>query len=275
LRQVVESTSQDYVLCVSSSGRIFQIAAHRIPAGNRSAKGEPARRLLEFAAGEELVTVLPVESYDEDRYLVTFSKMGKVKKSPLSDYKTADVDGLQDMKLADGDVVVAALLSRGQGEYFVTTSTAQTLRFKDDALRAQGRVGQGVAAIALGSNAQVVSASCLEAIRDSKSDRSGSFLSLLVVTECGLGKKVPLSQFPTKGRATAGVVTTELTEKDRVLLTMIINEQDHLLLIWKGEEGEQVTAIKVTELKAFTRARKGVALVKGRMLGVVKTTYKI
>ena len=91
-----------------------------------------------------------------------------------------------------------------------------------------------------------------------------------MVTESGLGKKVPLSQFPTKGRATGGVVTTELTEKDRVLLTMIINEQDHLLLIWKSDEGEQVTAIKATELKAFTRARKGVALVKGRMLGVVR-----
>ena len=267
LRQVVGATSQDYILCVLSNGRIFQIAAHRIPTGNRSAKGEPVRRLLELAPGEEVVTVLPVESYEEDRYLVTFSKMGKVKKSPLSEYKTADVDGLQDMKLADGDTVVAALLSRGQGEYFVTTSTAQTLRFNDDALRTQGRVGQGVAAIAFGPNAQVVSASYLDS---EFATSTGNFLSLLVVTESGLGKKVPLSQFPPKGRATAGVVTTELTEKDRVLLTMIISEQDHLLLTWKNEEGEQVTAIKATDLKAFTRARKGVSLVKGRMLGVVR-----
>jgi len=267
LRQVIGATSQDYILCVLSNGRIFQIAAHRIPTGNRSAKGEPVRRLLELAPGEEVVTVLPVESYEEDRYLVIFSKMGKVKKSPLSEYKTADVDGLQDMKLAEGDTVVAALLSRGQGEYFVTTSTAQTLRFNDDALRAQGRVGQGVTAIAFGPNAQVVSASYLDS---EFAASTGNFLSLLVVTESGLGKKVPLSQFPPKGRATAGVVTTELTEQDRVLLTMIISEQDHLLLTWKNEEGEQVTAIKATDLKSFTRARKGVSLVKGRMLGVVR-----
>jgi len=267
LRQVVGATSQDYILCVLSNGRIFQIAAHRIPTGNRSAKGEPVRRLLELAPGEEVVTVLPVESYEEDRYLVIFSKMGKVKKSPLSEYKTADVDGLQDMKLAEGDTVVAALLSRGQGEYFVTTSTAQTLRFNDDALRAQGRVGQGVTAIAFGPNAQVVSASYLDS---EFAASTGNFLSLLVVTESGLGKKVPLSQFPPKGRATAGVVTTELTEQERVLLTMIISEQDHLLLTWKNEEGEQVTAIKATDLKSFTRARKGVSLVKGRMLGVVR-----
>ena len=266
LRQVVAATSQDYVLCVSSSGRVFQIAAHRIPTGNRSAKGEPVRKLLGLAQGEEIVTVLPVENYDEDRYLVTFSRMGKVKKSPLSDYKTADVDGLQDMKLADGDAVAVALLSRGQGEYFVTTNTAQTLRFKDDALRAQGRVGQGVAAIALGPDAQVVSASYLDS---EISTDSGNFLSLLVVTESGLGKKVPLSQYPPKGRATAGIVTTELVDRDRVLLTMIIDEKDHLLLTWKNEDGEQVTAIKAVELKAFTRAKKGVPLVKGRMLGVV------
>ena len=267
LRQVVAATSQDYVLCVSSSGRVFQIAAHRIPTGNRSAKGEPVRKLLGLAQGEEIVTVLPVENYDEDRYLVTFSRMGKVKKSPLSDYKTADVDGLQDMKLADGDAVAVALLSRGQGEYFVTTNTAQTLRFKDDALRAQGRVGQGVAAIALGPDAQVVSASYLDS---EISTDSGNFLSLLVVSESGLGKKVPLSQYPPKGRATAGIVTTDLVDRDRVLLTMIIDEKDHLLLTWKNEDGEQVTAIKAVELKAFTRAKKGVPLVKGHMLGVVK-----
>ena len=40
LRQIVAATSQDYVLCVCSTGRVFQVAAHRIPQGTRSAKGE-------------------------------------------------------------------------------------------------------------------------------------------------------------------------------------------------------------------------------------------
>src|SRR5262249_40180913 len=129
LSRLATATSQDFVLCVCSTGRVFQVAAHRIPQGTRSAKGEPVRKLLELAPREEIVSILPVESYDEDRYLVSFSKLGKVKKSPLSDYKTADVDGLQDMKLANGDLVVTALISHGQGEYFVTTDNAQTLRF--------------------------------------------------------------------------------------------------------------------------------------------------
>src|SRR5256714_11256185 len=267
LRQVVAATSQDYVLCVCSSGRVFQIAAHRIPSATRSAKGEAAHKLLKLAPGEEVVTILPVENYDEDRYLVTFTKLGKVKKSPLSDYRTADVDGLQDMKLADGDAVVTALISRGQGEYFVTTNNAQTLRFSDEVLRAQGRVGQGVAAMALGQHAQVVSASYLDS---ELAVSSANFLSLLVLTDTGLAKKVPLGQYPQKGRATAGVVTTELVGHDRVLLTMIINEEDLLLLTWSGENGEEVMVVKANEFKAFPRARKGVPLVNGRVLSVLK-----
>lgn len=267
LRQVMSATSQDYVLCVCSMGRVFQIAAHRIPAATRSGKGESIRKLVQLAPGEEVVTVLPVEAYDENRYLVTFSKLGKVKKSPLSDYKTADVDGLLDMKLVDGDAVVTALLSRGQGEYFVTASNAQTLRFSDEVLRAQGRVGQGVAAMALGQNAYVVSAVYLD---NELATSTGNFLSLLVVTEQGLGKKVPLGQYPQKGRATAGVVTTDLAQQDHILVATIVSEEDTVLVAWNGDSGEQVTALKVAEIKAFPRARKGVPLVEGRILSVVR-----
>ncbi len=267
LHQIIAVTSQDYVLCVCSTGRVFQIAAHRIPPGTRSAKGEPTRKLLQLAPGEEVVTVLPVGSYDEDRYLVTFTRLGKVKKSPLSEYKTADVDGLQDMKLADGDIVVTAILSRGQGEYFVTTDNAQTLRFGDDGLRSQGRVGQGVAAMTLAPGAHIVSASYLngEELADTTNP-----LNLFVITESGLGKKVPLDQYPQKGRATAGVITTELTGQDHVLLTLLVGEHDHLLLISNGDGSEQAKAVKVTEVNTLPRARRGLPLVNGRVLQVMK-----
>ena len=264
LRQIIATTSQDYLLCVASSGRVFQIATHRIPVGTRSTKGEPLRKLLELSAEEEVVAILPLEAYDENRYLVTFSKLGKVKKSPLSEYKTADVDGLQDMKLADGDSIVAALISDGQSEYFVTTNSGQTLRFSDETLRAQGRVGQGVAAMAMGKGAAIIGASVL-------SSQQEGVVNFLVVTDSGLVKKVPTSQYPQKGRATAGVVTTELTDREHILLTMLISEEDALLVTSTGANGEQQTSVvKASAVKAFTRARKGVTLVDGRIGSMLK-----
>jgi DNA gyrase subunit A len=270
LRQIIATTSQDYLLCVCTTGRVFQIATHRIPEGTRSVKGEPVRKLLELAPGEEVLAVVPIEAYEDDRYLVTFSKLGKVKKSPLSEYKTVDVDGVQDMKLAEGDIVVAAMLSSGNGEYFVTTENALTLRFSDEMLRSQGRVGQGVAAIAPGKWTELVSASYLE---NSSTEGSLDLVSLLVLTEQGIAKKVPIGQYPQKGRASAGVVTTELDAGDRVLATLLMNEKDSLLAIWtgkNGEKGEQVRVLRAAELKAFPRAIKGVPLVDGRLVHMVK-----
>jgi len=266
LRQIIATTSQDYLLCVSSTGRVFQVATHRIPMGTRSAKGEPIRKILDLHAGEEIVMIFPIESYDEERYLVTFSKLGKVKKSPLSEYKTADVDGLQDMKLAEGDSIITALISQGQGEYLVSTDNAQTLRFAEESVRAQGRGGQGIAAMTLAPKASVVSASYLE----SGQAMTEGLTSLFVATENSFVKKVPVSQFPAKGRATGGVTTTELLEKDRLLLTTLLREDEYILLIWSGEHGDQVNAIKATDLKTFTRQKQGIPIVTGRMLGIVK-----
>src|SRR5581483_11340090 len=233
----------------------------------RSARGEPLRRLLALEAGEEIVTALPIESYDEARYLVMFSKLGKVKKSPLSEYKTADVDGLADMKLAEGDAVMSALISRGAGEYFVTSDNAQTLRMSDEAIRAQGRVGQGVAAMALAPGARIVSAVHLDGELQSTVSVP---LSLLVVTQHGYVKKVLLPEYPQKGRATGGVITTDLVGDDRVFSTLLISERDHFLFTWSGENGDQDLALKAGELKFFPRARKGIELVKGEMLEVVR-----
>jgi DNA gyrase subunit A len=265
LRQIIATTSQSYLLCVCANGRVSQIATHRVPAGTRSSRGEPARKLLELSAEDEVRVVLPIEEYREDRYLVTFSRLGKVKKSPLSEYRAVDIDGIQDMKLADGDSVVAALLSEGQGEYLVTTDSAQTLRFSDEQLRAQGRSGQGVAAMALGKNAAVVSASYLDS-----SQLTDEHFSLLVVTARGMGKRVALEQYPQKGRATAGVVTTELPEHDRILLTTLIRDDETLLVSWYSDSGEQANVFKGQAIPLLPRARKGISLVQGRVNQVIK-----
>jgi DNA gyrase subunit A len=98
-------------------------------------------------------------------------------------------------------------------------------------------------------------------------------VSLLVVTEAGTLKKVPVSQYPQKGRATAGVVTTELLDQDRVLLTTLIKEDDYLLLNWvgtNGEKGEHALPLKANSIITFPRVKRGTQLVNGRVLGLVK-----
>jgi DNA gyrase subunit A len=275
LRQVVATTTQDYLLCICSTGRVCQLATHRVPVGTRSSKGELLKELLQLTAGEEVVTILPVDVYDEDRYLVTFSNYGKVKKSPLSEYKAADVDGIQDMKLADGDRVATAIISLGRGEYIVSTDNGQTLRFSDEQLRSQGRSGQGVAAIALVRGGTVVSASYLDsdstdAIDKPSGKNAFKVTSLLILTEKGWASRIPISQFTQKSRATTGLPTIELSEEDHVVQTLLVQEHNTLLIDTTNGKNEQVQAFNVTDIKSFARGHKGEEIVSGRVVNVVK-----
>ncbi len=271
LRQVLLASSQDYVLCVTSTGRLFQLPAYRIPAATRSARGEPAARLLTLAPAEELMTLLALTTHDDDRYLVSFSRQGRVKKSPLSEYRTLDNVGLLDMKLAEGDALAAALIVQGRGDYLVAADNGQVLRFSDEALRSQGRGGQGVTAMTLAAGAQVISAVYLEEqVTGGETDEARSAPALLLISEQGYGKRVAADQFPLRGRATAGVASLALSAGDRLALALAVTEEDQVLLAWHGEKGDQAQVLRMAEIPLAGRAAGGKRLVEGRPLALIR-----
>jgi DNA gyrase subunit A len=132
-------------------------------------------------------------------YLTLFTAQGRVKKSPLSEYRGAAQGGVQDFKLSPGDAVVAACLSDGEGEYLVVTSDGKALRFGESEVRPTGRGTQGVAAVSLAKGARVIAAGAA-------AHRDPSVLVTLAAN--GYGKRTPLAEFPVKGRATGGVQAT-------------------------------------------------------------------
>jgi DNA gyrase subunit A len=216
-------SSQDHLLFITDQGRAFGLPVSTVPEGTKAAKGESLRQLLELEPKEQVVSMLGFSDFDEEAYVVEFTRQGKVKKAPLAEYRTAGTESIPDFKLGEDDAVITAMLvpapgtgkAHEAGQYMLTTDKAQTLRFSDEDVRAQqGRLGQGVQAMNTGAGL-VVSAAYIPA-----GHSSGSFL--LVLTATGLGKKVPLEQYPTKGRATAGVVTIELSKEDRVAQAVVV-----------------------------------------------------
>jgi DNA gyrase subunit A len=282
LRQILAGNSQDAVLCVASSGRVFQLPAFRLPQATRSARGEPLARLLALNPDEEPVALFTLEAHEEDRYLVTFSRQGKVKKSPLSEYRTVDEEGLQDMKLAEGDAVAVALVVRAGGEYLVSSESGQTLRFADESLRAQGRAGQGVMAMTLAAGSRLVSACYLgqpqelpagEARQSEQADSvAAPTAALLVLSEQGYAKRVPVEDLPLRGRATAGVSSLTLVPGDHLLTTLLVQPTDQLLFIWRPEgasKGEQILVLYAQKIPLLGRTGAAQRLVEGRLLAAV------
>jgi DNA gyrase subunit A len=244
----VLTTNLHYLLLFTDRGKVFGLSVKNVPESTRSSKGESLRKFLQLAPSEQVVSLCAVADFAANSsYVVEFTRLGKVKKAPLSEYRAVDEKGAVDFKLAEGDAVVKALVvsevevgggagrptatraatpgaagattassGGGFGEYFITTDQGQTLRFSDEEVRAQqGRQGQGVQAMNVPPGAKVVGAEYLLA------GEEGRFL-LAVLTAKGYGKKTSLAEYPTKGRATGGVVTIELIKGDKVAQALLV-----------------------------------------------------
>jgi len=286
LTHLVAVRPNEFGLLATNRGRVFGLQTSSLEVTTRAAKGESLLRHLKLDRGERVVNLLsvPAAAFDggesggvtkgdqlsspSSLYLVEFSALGKMKKTPVSEYKTAGSAGVSSLKLAENDEVVAALLSNGRGEYLLTTTNGQTLRFGDDKISAQGRVGQGQLAIALtpGAKAKVVGAEFWSGQglsqepnvnNGNKAEEETNTAFLLVLTTKGTIKKTALAEFPAKGRATSGVVTTLLASDDSIIATSLIRgaQANIIHLISSGQGGN--LAVNPTSVPTLARAKKG------------------
>ena len=237
------ASTVDYIIFVSNLGQIYALRANNLPETN--GKGESIRRILSLGPQERIVAALATDGFSQERYLVQFTRNGRVKKSALYDYRGADSSGLADMNLLAGDQVQTALISDGVGQYLVLTSDGKALRFSDDEVRVSGRVGQGVAAIGLGKGAVVVGAFAL-----AEKDRR----YLVTVAASGFAKKTALEEYPSKGRATGGVQAMGLASGDSLVGGVPASASDELV-VWTGKD--TVLRVAAGAIPTTARDRKG------------------
>src|SRR6185436_19514274 len=86
LLSVVAAATTDYLVCLTSLGRVASVRVAKIPETTRAGKSVVVRSFLSLDPGERVVASVPVGAFSEEVYLVAFTRDGKVKKSPLSDY---------------------------------------------------------------------------------------------------------------------------------------------------------------------------------------------
>lgn len=237
------ASTMDYVLFVSNLGQVFAVRANDLP--ETDGKGESIRRILSLGAQERIVAAFAADGFPQDRYLVQFTRNGRVKKSALYEYRSADTSGLSDLKLLEDDQLQTAMASDGGDQYLVLTSEGKALRFLDEEVRASGRVGQGVQAINLGKGAHVVAAFQVAA-----KDRR----YLATVTTSGLAKKTSLEEYPLKGRATGGVQAAGMAPTDSLVGGVVVEGREEIL-VWTV--GRQVLRLEAKAIPTAGRDRKG------------------
>ncbi|WP_029215430.1 DNA gyrase subunit A [Kallotenue papyrolyticum] len=247
VEHLVACNTMDDLLFFTDRGKVYQLKAHEVPDGSRTAKGLPLVNLISLAPGEQVTSVLPVPDFEDGEYLLMATVNGKVKRTLLQEFATVRSNGLIAIGLEEGDALRWVKLSQGDEDVLLTTAQGQTLRFKQNQVRPMGRPASGVTGINLAAGDRVVGMDLVRADAD-----------LLVVTRRGQGKRTSLDEYPVKGRATGGVITIRLREGDEVAAACVVNPADTLTLITR-----QGILIKVAaaSISCLGRATQGVRVI--------------
>jgi DNA gyrase subunit A len=136
--------THDLILCFSSRGQVYWLKGYEVPAGTRVSRGKPIVNLFPLAEGERINAVLPVKSFDEDRFVFMATANGTVKKTPLSEFSRPREKGIIAVDLEDGDYLVGAAITDGRSDVMLFSDAGKTVRFEETDVRPMGRVARGV-----------------------------------------------------------------------------------------------------------------------------------
>src|SRR5207248_3010103 len=178
LLSVHSARTTDYLLCQLSTGRVASVRVARLPETTRAARAELARSFISLDPGERPVGLVPVGAFSEEVYLVVFTREGRVKKTPLSDYLRVDEKPSPDLRLLGK-----------------RTTLAEYPRI--------GRATGGVATMQLSPKTLLVGAAVLDVNED-----------VLLISASGQSARVPPSALPIVARDRKGCLGLKIEGSD-------------------------------------------------------------
>jgi DNA gyrase subunit A len=218
------ANTHDTILCFSSVGKVYWLKVYELPQGSRAARGKPMVNLLPLGEGERITAVLPIKSFEEERFIFMATGDGTVKKCPLADFSRPRSTGIIAIELLEGDRLVGVDLTDGQHDVMLFSSSGKAIRFNESQVRPMGRTARGVRGITLAPEHKVISLIIVEP--------DGA---ILTATENGFGKRTPVEDYPRHGRGGQGVIAIQTSERNGQLVGAIpVNEDDEVMLISNG-----------------------------------------
>ena len=243
------ASTHDYLMIFTRSGQCHWLKVWEIPPGGRHSRGKPIVNLVNIGPGEEIAAVVPVREFSDDRYLLFATRKGLVKKTALSAYGNIRVVGLNAINVREGDELIDVRMTTGDSEVILATRNGMAIRFHEKDARPIGRATSGVRGITLSGDDELVGMVTL--LRPD--------VSLLVVTEGGMGKRTEVEAYRIQQRGGKGVINIRTSEAaGRVVAIKSVSETDEVMIITRNGV---VNRQHVEEIRVIGRATQGVRLV--------------
>jgi len=235
-------------LFITTFGKVYQSKVYELPMAGRSSLGKAIVNLLNFDEGEKLATVLTVDEFVEDKYVIMATKNGRVKKTDLMAYSRPRSGGLIGVRLAEGDELIAARITDGTMDIFLGSEGGKVIRFNETDVRDTGRGSLGVRGMRIDEGTRVVGMEVLE-----------SQETLLTVTENGYGKRSLVKEYNTQHRGGKGVFSIKTSERNGKMVSLaLVGDNDELMMV--TDKGKLIRTA-IGGINVISRNTQGVKLI--------------
>ncbi len=223
------ANTHDWAFFFTNKGRCFSTKVHEIPDASRQNKGIPIVNLpgVQVESGEVPVATVILQNFNAGGYLAFSTKKGVIKKTALEQFEKVRSSGIIAITLDKGDELAQVIPTSGEDDIVLATRQGRICRFHEKEARPMGRAAGGVIGIRLARQGDlVVAAAVVEPGAD-----------LLVLTETGFGKRVPVGAFSRKHRGTQGVrlIPLEGRKTGPVVAVRQVSEADEEVILISAE----------------------------------------
>lgn len=244
------SSTHDNILFITNYGNMYKLKCYEVPEGSKQSRGTNIVNLLQLDEGERIAAMMKTSDFAENKYFICVTKYGKIKRTPLYDFRNVRKNGLRAITLAEGDEIAAAHLTEGDSSIIVATHLGMAIHFSEDKIRRMGRLAAGVRAIKLREDDYIVGAAKVYS----------DDMRILTVTDKGYGRLSALSDYRMQNRGGNGLKNYKIRD-DRGYVCGIrsIQADDDVILI--STDGV-IIRIRANDLRVMRRTGLGVRVMK-------------
>ena len=252
----------DTILVFTNLGNYLYLPVYEVPEAKWKDLGKHISNIIPLNSDEKIINAFPIYDFNQNKYITSFSKMGFVKRTKLSEFKVQRYSKpMSMMKIKDNDEVIDVTIS-SDPNVFVATKNGYGLWYKANEISEVGLKAGGVKSINLKDD-EVVSGIIFSDLEE----------YITIITDKGTAKRLKLSEIPLGTRANRGLLLMkEIKSNPSKIKKCYItsNKNSILILTDKG-----FTQVKLTEIPIMDRYSNGSYLVKHRILDTTLITSLI
>jgi DNA gyrase subunit A len=215
IQTVLTDTAKE-LLVLTSGGKIYPVNVADIPPTNgRSARGTPLITLLSNSAQgaqEAVINRFVLPEHPENNEMVLLTKQGRIKRFSLTELTNLTRRGITILKLKDGDELLSTQFTKAGEHLVLASSGGRVLKFEvnDHQLPVMGRTAMGLQGLRVRQQEEMVGF-----VTSSMKE------NLLLVTQLGYAKRMPVSALRSANRGDIGTQTFKFTNKTDILAGIV------------------------------------------------------